>query len=302
MDFGRLPDISNVDFRLPQDHQQTAHVLALSERPTKPSIYLGCPTWTNKPWVGTYYPAGAQDAQLLYWYSRQFNTLEMNTTHYRIPDASAINRWRQAVPPGFVFCPKLPQIISHDQLLQNAGEPTKLFCDAVLGLGETLGMVFLQLPPFFGPDDWPVLENYLQHFPKEVPLAVEFRHENWFKDSEIVDEAFQMLTERQIATVLTDVAGRRDVLHMRLTSSVAMIRFNGHGLVPSDFSRLEAWAERLHQWLEQGLHTVYFFMHQKDIMHAPPAIEHLIDQLESRTGLHLQRPQKVQQYVQGQLF
>ncbi|MFB9863219.1 DUF72 domain-containing protein [Rufibacter immobilis] len=302
MDFGRLPDISQVDFTLPPDHSITHQVLARAQRPTRPNLYLGCPTWTNKPWIGTYYPAGAQDAQLLYWYARQFNTLEMNTTHYRIPDATAIKRWRQAVPPGFVFCPKLPQIISHDQLLQNVGEPTKLFCDAILGLGDALGMAFLQLPPFFGPEDWPVLEQFLAHFPAQVPLAVEFRHENWFKGSSMAEKAFQTLEERQITTVITDVAGRRDVLHMRLTTPVAMIRFNGHGLVSSDYTRLQAWADRLHQWLEQGLQTVYFFMHQKDIMHAPPALVYLMEQLEKRTGFPLARPQKVQQFVQGQLF
>ncbi|RNI23529.1 DUF72 domain-containing protein [Rufibacter latericius] len=302
MDFGRLPDIRNVDFRLPPDHAATPQVLARTARPTRPNLYLGCPTWSNKPWVGTYYPAGAQDSQLLYWYARQFNTLEMNTTHYRIPDASAIHRWRQAVPPGFVFCPKLPQIISHNQLLQNVGEPTRLFCEAILGLGPSLGMAFLQLPPFFGPDEWPVLEQFLVHFPKEVPLAVELRHENWFKESKITEQAFQTLEERQITTVLTDVAGRRDVLHMRLTSPTAMIRFNGHGLVSSDYTRLEAWADRLHQWLEQGLQTVYFFMHQKEVLDAPPALVYLMEQLEKRTGFQLPRPQKVQQFVQGQLF
>ncbi|ALI99183.1 DUF72 domain-containing protein [Rufibacter tibetensis] len=302
MDFGRLPDISKVDFSLPQDHPATQQILARSQRPTRPSFYLGCPTWSNKPWIGSYYPAGAQDAQLLYWYARQFNTLEMNTTHYRIPDASAIHRWRQAVPTGFVFCPKLPQIISHDQLLQNVGEPTKLFCDAILGLGPSLGMAFLQLPPFFGPDEWPLLEKFLLHFPKEVPLAVELRHENWFKESKVTQKAFETLAERQITTIITDVAGRRDVLHMRLTTSTAMIRFNGHGLVPSDYTRLQAWADRLHQWLEQGLHTVYFFMHQKDILDAPPALVYLMEELDKRTGFQLPRPQKVQQFIQGQLF
>lgn len=302
MDFGRLPDSSKIDFILPADHPATQRVLTNAKQFTKPGLYLGCPTWTNKPWLGTYYPAGATDQQLLYWYARQFNTLEMNTTHYRIPDARAITRWRQAVPPGFIFCPKLPQIISHDQLLHHVGEPTKQFCNAILGLGPNLGMAFLQLPPFFGPDDWPVLAQFLLQFPAEVPLAVEFRHEHWFKETAVTEQVFQMLEERKVTTVLTDVAGRRDVLHMRLTTPVAMIRFNGHGLVPSDFSRLDAWADRLHQWLEQGLQTVYFFMHQKDVLDAPPALVHLMDQLERRTGITLQRPEKLQQFVQGQLF
>ncbi|AKQ47224.1 hypothetical protein TH63_18780 [Rufibacter radiotolerans] len=302
MDFGRLSNISQVDFTLPEDHPATHQVLARAQRPTKPSLYLGCPTWTNKSWLGTYYPDGAQDAQLLYWYGRQFNTLEMNTTHYRIPDATSINRWRQAVPTGFVFCPKLPQVISHDQLLRHVGEPTKLFCDAILGLEDRLGMAFLQLPPFFGPEDWPTLDQFLEQFPKEVPLAVEFRHEDWFKESPVTQQAFQTLEERSITTIMTDVAGRRDVLHMRLTTPVAMIRFNGYGLVPSDYTRLDAWAERIHQWLEEGLHRLYFFMHQPEVLDAPPALAYLMDQLEKRTCLSLPRPQKVVQFVQGSLF
>ncbi|MBA9076170.1 DUF72 domain-containing protein [Rufibacter quisquiliarum] len=302
MDFGRLPNLNQVDFTLPPDHPATPQVLARSQRPTRPGLYLGCPTWTNKTWQGIYYPAGAQDTQLLHFYARQFNTLEMNTTHYRIPDARAIHKWRQAVPPGFVFCPKIPQVISHDQLLHHVGEPTKLFCDAILGLGDALGMAFLQLPPFFGPEDWPVLEQFLLQFPQEVPLAVEFRHENWFKESAVTQGAFQFLEERNITTVITDVAGRRDVLHMRLTTPVAMIRFNGHAKHPTDFTRLNDWADRLHQWLDQGLQTVYFFMHQPEVLDAPPTLVYLMEQLEKRTGIALPRPQKVQQFVQGQLF
>ncbi|GGF05359.1 DUF72 domain-containing protein [Hymenobacter cavernae] len=303
MDFGRLSDLRYVDFRLPTDHPETAAVLARAHAATpQPRVFVGCPIWTNKAWLGSYFPAGIKDADYLHHYARQFNSIELNTTHYRIPDAPTVRKWRDAVPAGFQFCPKLPQSISHERELYNADDLTTTFCRSISGLDDRLGWAFLQLPPMFGPENLPRLERYLLDFPDYVPLAVELRHPAWFADAGLRESVSAMLEALGKTLVITDVAGRRDVLHMRLTTPVAFIRFNGHGLIPSDYARADAWAERLAVWLGAGLQTAYFFVHQKDIMHSPVWTQYFLAKLNALTGLGITPPRIIPQPVQGSLF
>ena len=287
MDFGRLSDLRGVDFSLPPDHPDTTSLLARAQAsaPAPPAVYVGCPIWTNKAWLGSYFPASIKEADYLHHYARQFNSIELNTTHYRIPDAPTVRKWRDAVPTGFKFCPKMPQSISHERELYNADELTTAFCRAISGLEDRLGPAFLQLPPTFGPEHLRRLERYLLDFPDYVPLAVELRHPRWFADTGLRDTVFALFEALNKTLVLTDVAGRRDVLHQRLTTPTAFIRFNGHGLGNSDYRRADAWAERLASWLRAGLHTAYVFIHQKDIMHSPVWTQYFLEKLRTLTGL-----------------
>jgi len=304
MDFGRLPDLRYVDFRLPPDHPDTARVLARTQAtaPTPPALYVGCPIWTNKEWLGSYFPQGAREPDFLKYYAQQFNSIELNTTHYRIPDAPTGRRWREAVGPGFTFCPKLPRSISHERELYNTDALVLSFTRAVQELGDNLGTCFLQLPPHFGPELLPRLERFLLDWPAEVPLAVELRHPRWFADKALADTVFATLEALNKTLVITDVAGRRDVLAQRLTTPTAFIRLNGHGLVPSDYARADAWAERLAEWYAQGLHTAYVFIHQKDVRHAPIWAQHFLARVRELTGIVVPPPKLLPQQVQGSLF
>ena len=304
MDFGRINYINSVAFDLPPDAPATARVLMMTRQVSylKPQVYVGCPTWNNKPWLGSYYPAGAATNDHLYWYSRQFNTIELNTTHYRIPDAATINRWRAAVVPNFTFCPKLPQLISHDMQLKDTQNLTNSFCESLQGLAEHLGYAFLQLPPTFDPGALDVLMRYLDEFPRNFPLALELREENWFRNQSGLEELCALLEAYNLATVITDVAGRRDVLHMRLTNETAFIRFVGYGLHPTDYTRIDQWVTRLKTWFDLGLQKLYFFIHQQDIKHSPVLANYFLDSLERTCDITLDKPKPIPQPVQGSLF
>jgi uncharacterized protein YecE (DUF72 family) len=133
-------------------------------------------------------------------------------------------------------------------------------------------------------------------------LAIEFRHQEWFTDSPAAERAFTLLEQFNIGTVITDVAGRRDVLHQRLTTPVATIRFVGHGLHPSDYTRIDSWVSRLLQWFDQGLHKLYLFMHQPENTFSPELILYLVRQLNKLGGFHIAEPKLTIQPVQGSLF
>jgi uncharacterized protein YecE (DUF72 family) len=303
MDFGKLSDITSVDFAIPADAPQTKTVLQKNARKSaEPAIYVGCPIWTNKDWLGKVYPSHAKEKDFLYHYSRQFNTIELNTTHYRIPDPETIERWKAAVTSGFTFSPKFPQIISHEKQLDEAEELTLEFCEAIRGLGENLGTSFLQLAPNFSPKYFPLLEKYVKFFPKDISLAIEFRHQDWFKSSPVADKAFDLLEQYNISTVITDVAGRRDVLHQRLTTSIAMIRFVGNGLHPTDYTRVSEWVSRCLQWIGAGLQTFYFFVHEPDNKFSPELVAYFIQQLNEKGNFTLTPPRITPQPVQGSLF
>ena len=306
MDFGRLPDLRYVDFRLPPDHPETARVLARARatQPTPTRLHVGCPIWTNKEWLGTYFPIGIKETDYLRYYAQQFNSIELNTTHYRIPDAATVRRWREAVGPDsdFKFCPKLPRSISHERELFQADDLVVSTTRAFEALGDNLGWAFLQLPPHFGPEHLPRLERFLVDFPEAVPLAVELRHPRWFADRVLAEAVFATFEALNKTLVITDVAGRRDVLPMRLTTPVAFIRFNGHGLHSTDYQRADAWAERLAAWVAQGVHDIYFFIHQKDVRHAPVLATYLLEQVRGLTGIVVVPPRIIPQSVQGNLF
>jgi uncharacterized protein YecE (DUF72 family) len=102
--------------------------------------------------------------------------------------------------------------------------------------------------------------------------------------------------------VLTDVAGRRDVLHMRLTSPSAMIRFVGNSLHPTDYTRIDDWVERLKMWFDSGLKQLYFFVHEPDNITSPELATYFINQLNKACGFNVKPPKKFVQAVQGELF
>ncbi|RDC65206.1 DUF72 domain-containing protein [Adhaeribacter pallidiroseus] len=306
MDFGKVTVLEAIDFSFPVEPLANQQVLARQKTSTylKPQAYLGCPTWTNKSWLGTYYPVGLPAKDFLRYYSQQFNTIELNTTHYRIPDEATVSKWCAAVRPDFKFCPKWPQQISHEQELQGVESATTAFCTSLRAFKENLGMSFLQLPPSFGPDKLAVLENFLTQIPREIPLAVEVRHPDWFTGEQAFADLAALLEACAVSTVITDVAGRRDVLHLRLTTNTTFVRFNGYRHDAIDYARADAWLKQLVIWLEQGLQTVYFFVHYEDILHSPKVIRYMLDKLATTTAIPVSQEgsKPISQPIQGSLF
>jgi len=305
MDFGKLATITGVDFTLPADHPQTRQVLAQSAGPVQPQVYVGCPVWACRNWVGKIYPPLAKEKDFLPLYTRQFNCIELNTTHYRTPDGPTIARWQREAAPGSKFCPKLLQEITHQHLLQGkmAQAQAQLFADQVAGLGDKLGTVFMQLPPYFGPDKTKELATFLHHWPRQIPLAVEFRHEAWFTAGGArMNEIAGIMQELSVGTVITDVAGRRDVLHQRLTSPVAVLRLVGNGLHPSDYQRADDWVQRFKTWFGLGLRAAYIFVHEPDNALAPELADYVITKLNQACGLALARPRIQRGSPQTSLF
>ena len=304
MEFGSVLFPEKVNFLMPPTHPATTRFLARQGRPAylQPRVYIGCPTWANKIWKGKYYPAGVPDKEYLHWYSQQFNTIELNTTFYQIPPPALISKWHDQVGADFMFCPKLPQLITQNWQLPQATALSLEFYRNLQAFQEHLGTSFLQLPTTFSPSKIDELIKYLECLPKDWALALELRQESWFSQPKKLEVLFEVLEALGITSVITDVAGRRDVLHQRLTTNTAFIRFNGYGLIPSDYARIDVWVQRLAEWFNLGLEKLYFFVHQENNLDTPILINYLIHKLNLAGGFNLKKPTQINQVIQGSLF
>ncbi len=245
-----MDDVSSVDFTLPEDdpHNRTH----LGGRPQGLRVHFGAPTWGNKIWLGKIYPEHLKRGEFLRAYAQFFNAVELNTTHYRIPGEDVVKDWLSQVPPGFRFCPKIHQGISHAAhgLLNRPliGE----WINFLTRLGGKCGPSFLQLPPHFDYSMKNELFVFLKSWPQVFRLSIELRHPSWFEGRRIRSALTDYLKTRGIGLVITDVAGRRDVLHSSVSDGSAMLRFVGNQLHPSDFERAEAWSKRIVLWRDLG--------------------------------------------------
>ncbi len=296
MQFGKVEDPSVIDFTLPPDAPETTRILKANSNSKPFEVSIGCAKWNRSDLKG-FYPRGTKDE--LTYYATQFNSLELNATFYKMPDKQQVETWKNKTPEGFKFFPKLTDIISHYKRLINVQEPVAEFCDAVSFFEDKLGMAFLQLHDNFKPKDYDRLKTVLENFPKGIPLGVEVRNNEWFADKKIQDEYCGLLEKQGMANIIVDTAGRRDMLHMRLTSPVAFVRYVGANH-PSDAERLNDWVERIGQWRKEGLQKLYFFVHQNIELESPLLAANFIKDLNKAFDLSLHIPAR--QETQKSMF
>ncbi|KYG65771.1 hypothetical protein AZI86_01470 [Bdellovibrio bacteriovorus] len=289
MEFGKLANIDGIDWSLPKDREESMTFLRGLPRKTAPKFYIGTPAWGHKEWVGKIYAIGTKPADYLSRYAKSFNTIELNTTHYRIPTADQATKWREQVADrsDFIFCPKVFQGISHAAggLLDK-----KLLQEWFYFLNElkdNRGPCFIQMPPYFDYSKKATLFHFLEQWPGEFELAIEFRHASWFEGPRILPALEKYLRTKKISVVITDVAGRRDLLHTSLTADFVMLRFIGNNLHPTDFTRALAWSEKFAAWCAQGLSRVFYFAHEPDDINAPEISQAIIRHLNEEGGAEL---------------
>ncbi|WP_312921323.1 DUF72 domain-containing protein [Empedobacter brevis] len=287
MKFGKVENPELVDFTLPKIPKETIDLLNKADKTDNFEVYVGCAKW-NKQDLKNFYPPKTKDE--LSYYSTQFNSIELNATYYRSPSKENVETWAKKTPKDFKFFPKIPQSISHYGRLQNVTDKLNQYLDAVALFENKLGMIFLQMHENFAPKDFEKLENFIENFPKGYPLAVELRHEEWFSNEENFNQLVKLFEDHHISNIIVDTAGRRDMVHMRLTSSEAFVRFVGAN-IPSDYERLDEWIEVIKLWKAEGLQKLYFFIHQNLELESPMLAKYFIKKLNKDLGLNIRGPQ-----------
>jgi uncharacterized protein YecE (DUF72 family) len=295
MEFGRVePEhLFDVDFTLPPDTELTINTLKDAKGSGQLQVHVGCAKWGRKEWLGKIYPPKTKEASFLDEYVKHFDCIELNATFYNVYGPDQILKWKEkaAANPGFKFCPKFSQSISHIKRLKNADDVTTKYYEGIMAFGDQLGPLFLQVGDNFTPKSMPDVKAYLESIPKDVPVFFEVRHKEWFASPDVRSDMFKMLHDLNIGAVITDASGRRDVVHMELPTPHAFIRFVGNSLHPTDYTRIDEWVERIKQWGQMGLQSVWFFMHQHDERYSPELSDYLCEKLNKELGLNLRRPQ-----------
>lgn len=279
MDFGKVPpnELDSIDFTLPPDPPGNERIFRAGKGNTR--IRVGCAKWGIKEWVGTLFPEETKEADFLEHYARHFDCVELNATFYKLPSVKQARLWKSKVGADFKFCPKFSNKITHIKRLKDAQEFTRRFVDGVTAFGENLGPSFIQTPPNFATRNFDVLATFLEELPRTFEVFVELRHPGWYSDQTLMNQVFDLLERLGVGAVITDAAGRRDCVHMRVTTPGTFIRFVGNNLHASDYHRADAWLERIRQWKEKGIEDVYLFMHQHEEVHSPVLCRYLKEKL-----------------------
>lgn len=251
------------------------------------SLYIGCPIWANKDWVGSLFPEGTKPKEFLREYARRLTTVEGNTTFYAVPSLKTVQEWAAEMPGTFRFCPKLPRLISHTGKLVEHIPDAEAFIQAMRPLGMRLGPMFLQLPPRYPPDWFPDLRTFLEAWPAAAPLGVEVRHPDWF-DPPHNSALNDLLAARGMARVIIDTRPIRSLLGDRIlagsvyerllqarqrkpdvpvlavrTASFTFLRYIGHPRMDDNEPFLREWSQTLAGWLGEGAQA-YVFCHCPD--------------------------------------
>ena len=218
-------------------------------------VRVGCSGWQYDDWRGVLYPKGLAKGRWLERYAQVFDTVEVNSTFYRLASADAVKRWVEQTPPEFVLAAKASRYMTHVNRLQNLAEGIGRFYEGIEPLAESgkLGPVVWQFPANFHRDD--------DRLGRALPLmppgrhCFEFRHESWFTES-----VYKQLRAHNAALVIAD-SPRWPFQARVLTADWTLVRLHhGHRGRGGNYSETEIaeWAERIAGWSEQAEAFVYF--------------------------------------------
>jgi uncharacterized protein YecE (DUF72 family) len=240
------------------------------------SIRIGTCAWSFDDWRGAFYPEHLPATEWLQYYARHYSTVEVDSTFYHPPATHVTAHWAEVTPDGFVFSPKLPREITHERKLRDWREPFDAFVAGIQPLGQKLGSVLIQLPPYFEPrHDEHALRDFVRHLPPEIRFAIEFRNPAWH-----MPRFAHLLEEHRVCWVWNDVTTLEhsseaafgfwpqttDFVYLRLMGDldskydpVAGERIHHYREImwPRD-AALDNWAEKIRSALQHGQRALVY--------------------------------------------
>ena len=223
---------------------------------------------------GVFYPKGLPKKEWFRFYTSRFNTVELNSTFYRLPKIEVFKNWYKKAPKDFVFVLKGSRFISHIKKFGEVEEAWEQFWERARLLGEKLGPILFQTPPSWQKDVGR-LRRFLEIVPRNVRFAFEFRNASWFDE-----EVYEIL--RNFGACLCFVSSPSWPTAEVVTSDFIYVRFHGEErLYASNYSeeKLRKWAEKFKKWLGEGK-DVYAYFNNDALGYAPKNAEILKKLLE----------------------
>ena len=219
--------------------------------------FVGTSGWSYTTWRPVFYPPEVRTKDFLRYYATRLKTLEINYTFNHLPTERNIAGWREATPPEFLFALKASQHITHVRQLQGPAETLPIFFDRARPLGDRLGPVLFQTPPWLKRDD-DRLAGFLASLPRDLRCALEVRDPSWY-----VDEVYELLRTAGVALVHAEgekAPSPADTLGSTASFAYARLR-KRDGYTEDDVG---AWSERFRPLLEAGKDVYAYFRHDED--------------------------------------
>ncbi len=216
-------------------------------------LLAGTSGYSYKEWLGHFYPEKLSANAMLRYYAERFLTVEINNTFYRMPSESMLARWAEEVPEIFAFTLKAPRRITHEKRLREAASDVTEFLRRAAALGNKLGVLLFQLPPFLK-KDVPRLQDFLGTLPSDSRVAFEFRNASWHDE-----EVYETLRSGNAMLCVTDT-DEGDTPFVA-TSDCGYVRLRR---THYDDAGLGAWAERIAA--QRLARTYVYFMHEDEAL------------------------------------
>ncbi len=216
-------------------------------------LLAGTSGFSYKEWLGHFYPEKLPGDAMLRYYAERFATVEINNTFYRMPAETMLSTWANEVPARFTFTLKAPRRITHEKRLREAQPDVAEFVRRAQTLGEKLGVLHFQMPPYFK-KDLPRLTDFLALLPSGLRAAFEFRNESWQSD-----DVYEALRARGAMLCVTDT-DEGDTPFV-VTSDWGYVRLRRTHYDDGD---LRPWVERIAA--QRLARTYVYFMHEDEAL------------------------------------
>ncbi len=216
-------------------------------------VHIGTSGWHYKHWLGPFYPKKMPACDMLLYYFRHFDTVEINNSFYRLPTHEAFENWRECTPRDFCFAVKASRFITHNKKLKDPENAVENFLPRAEVLKDKLGPILFQLPPRFAKNA-DRLHALLSILPKRHLYAFEFRDPSWMSN-----DVYDVLHRHNAAFCIYELAGYMSP--MEVTADWTYIRLHGPGgKYQGSYERayLRQWAQRVRYW-ERTLRAVYLY-------------------------------------------
>ena len=218
-------------------------------------VRIGCSGWNYDDWRGRLYPEGLVKSRWLARYAEEFDTVEVNSTFYRLASSAAVARWVEQTPPRFLFAAKASRYLTHVRRLRDIERGIARYYERIQPLLDSpkLGPIVWQLPANFARDD-DVLAGALELLPPGRH-CFEFRHESWFHE-----DVYALLRRHATALVIADHP-KWPFQARELTTDWTLVRLHhGRRGRRGNYSHAEVdeWAGRIAQWRRSAEVFVYF--------------------------------------------
>lgn len=206
-------------------------------------INVGTSGWSYGDWKGKFYPADIPKTRWFEYYSKYFDTVELNSTFYHLPKSKTVQKWKANTPEGFNYTAKASRYITHIKRLKDCSEPVEKFFDTIKPLKAKIGAVLYQLPPS-SKINLQRLEEFINLLPEDYSHVFEFRNKSWY-----CEETYNLLDKLGCGFCTHDMQSLESP--RIITAGLLYVRFHGpEGKYRGSYSyqKLSAFAK----WLKQN--------------------------------------------------